>query len=295
MSEENNQIQEDEVGIEEGSNYSLWNGFKLDKAGASSLLKQEKYNLVTIVGLPDSGKTTLVVSLYELLQNNKFQNFSFKESRTLPGFELLAHPSRIVSEGKKAKTVRTSKMEGESFLQLKIVTKNNSFPILLSDISGEIFELVKDSVEETRQVSSFYRSNNIVIVFDANKLLSVEERHSAKEDCLSLICSLVESKILLPSTKVQIVFAKYDVINPEDDRMLKIISGIRERVEKQLSEANIYFTFHEVAARPENDRYEAGYGVESLMTKWCEVTPYKSIALAECELNTEFEKYLNRV
>ena len=121
----------------------------------------------------ESGKTTLLTSMYESFQDAPFGGYEFAGSATLPGFEQRCHEGRIESEGLGAHTLRTPAAVGASFLHLRLRTEDESrefSDLLLSDISGELFDRAKDSTDECKALSFLRRADRLVLLLDGARL-----------------------------------------------------------------------------------------------------------------------------
>ena len=85
--------------IEASSEININSGEALNPKEAEKVLCARPARVITVIGLSDAGKTTLISGLYDVLQNGSFADFSFIESQTLPAFELRCHLARAVSMG----------------------------------------------------------------------------------------------------------------------------------------------------------------------------------------------------
>src|SRR5437868_1064496 len=87
-----------ELWTEEVDVIDLAPGAELDEHEARALAVARANRLIVIAGPASSGKTTLVVSIYELFQWRAVPDWLFSGCATFRGFELRSHPSRIASE-----------------------------------------------------------------------------------------------------------------------------------------------------------------------------------------------------
>jgi len=63
-------------------------GTSLTPEGAADFLRSRRMQVIVVAGDEDSGKTTLLTSIYESLQASPMAGYRFAGSSTLPGFEL---------------------------------------------------------------------------------------------------------------------------------------------------------------------------------------------------------------
>ena len=68
-------------------------GRELNDAAALDLAKSRPVQWIVLAGPIDSGKTTLLTSLYELFQWREVEGYAFAGSSTLPAFEELCYLS----------------------------------------------------------------------------------------------------------------------------------------------------------------------------------------------------------
>src|SRR6266478_9212034 len=74
---------------------NLPTGKELDNLEAANLQVARPVRLVVVAGPIESGKTTLIASLYELFQWSRVSDYLFAGSNTLAGFEQKCYLSRI--------------------------------------------------------------------------------------------------------------------------------------------------------------------------------------------------------
>ena len=113
-------------------------GSTLSKDEIYHLSRETQTQLIILAGAYESGKTTILASIWQLYLKGPFAGYLFAGSHTLPGFEERCHYSMITSERAKATTKHTGFAE-ETILHLKInpSENNNSQNLLFSDLAGE--------------------------------------------------------------------------------------------------------------------------------------------------------------
>src|SRR5258706_16328307 len=92
-------------------------GYRLDSGGANEVTAQSLTNVILFAGTAESGKTTLLATLYLLFQKGPFATFSFAGSRTLVGFERRVHNARLSS---KLSIPRTERSKSSELLHLPV-------------------------------------------------------------------------------------------------------------------------------------------------------------------------------
>jgi len=124
----------------------LPSGEPLSVAAATDILRAHANRVIAVIGPMESGKTTLVASLYDVFQNGLFGGFSFMSSETLPAFEQRCHLARAASNRTTPNTERTSRSHGLKFYHLGLSLDHvRRVDLLLSDRSGEDFRVAADS------------------------------------------------------------------------------------------------------------------------------------------------------
>ncbi|MBE9583657.1 GTPase domain-containing protein [Mucilaginibacter sp. JRF] len=260
-----NKFLEDVVDVYSGKALELYDVNQISLSGVTKL--------IMLAGMPDAGKTTLILSLMHLFQTQPFfSDFIFAGSKTLLDFEEKAHPSKIDSDNDEPETNRTPDIPPQ-FLHIKLQNTKSlkTSNVLFTDISGEKFRAIKDSTETAKKFKLALRADSFVLFFDTKRVTSFEERASSKTSALGILRSLTEAQTLLPHTKIQIVFSRWDLFSNDEDEALhnEFISLLKNDIEKLLK-SNYNLSYFEVAARPSLGEYEFGYGIEDLLKAWFE-------------------------
>ena len=113
-----------------------------EAADANAVTASVDARVIVVAGPKDSGKTTLVSSLYQqFLMNQQFAHFSFVSSRTLRAWELRCRLARVSSGGLSPDSARTLVAEEGNFLHLRLrgVESSDTVDLLLSDWPYETF------------------------------------------------------------------------------------------------------------------------------------------------------------
>lgn len=264
------------VSFPESEFTDLPSGEALSIAQASDVAKDDKSTLVIIAGSFNSGKTTILTSLFEAFQEAPFANFQFRGSRTLRAFENRCHLGRVESGNDDADTTHTSMREGISFLHLALGSVDRSYfrhaNLLLSDISGELFKRLRDSSEVAKEFSPMSRANHLCVVIDGEKLVARTSRHIARNDSRSILRSIIESDRLRPDCVIDIAVTKWDLVAATADTAegSEVIEFINETKAILMALASRFVVrFHEIAARPERTaKVPFAHGLPTLLRSW---------------------------
>lgn len=274
-------------------------GKSLTLTEANKIARSSLTRLIILAGMPDAGKTTLILSLMYLFDNNpSYVNYIFAGSETLLDFEEKSHPSKIDSQKKEEITVRTP-FGPPSFLHLKVIDskkERKAVDLLFTDISGEAFKSLRDNTQECKNFSLGRRADHFTLFFDTQKLTSVRDRALSKSSGLGILRGLIEADTLLPDTNIQIVFSRYDLFGDNEKKNNEqYISTIKEEISKKYGE--LYkIEFIEIACRPKTGKFNFGHGLEKLFPIWVERSSLDSARANSQELvhqntNRQFMKY----
>ncbi len=282
---------------------ALPNGEALNSDAAREITQSALTRLIILAGAPGSGKTTLLTSIYESFQERPFAGYMFAGSRTLPGFERRCHLGRMVSERMTADTELSRLLPGQypQLLHLRVRAEDLVRPaqdLLLSDLPGETFRLVKDSTEECRKLSILGRTDHFVLFLDGDKISKTESRAEVMTDGASLLRSCLDAELLGKHSLVDVLFTKWDKVqsSPDKDKTEEYI----DRGEKQMKdrfEARVgRLRFFRVAARPdENSTLPFAHGLSQVFPSWIEESALFSTPSQnerEPQWPSEFDRYL---
>jgi hypothetical protein len=255
-------------------------GSDLTEANAMALAKSRPVRWVVIAGPVGAGKTTLLTSIYELFQWGKIPNYIFAGSGTLPAFEQICHLSRIESESEEEDTPRTLyDDQGPKYLHLRVAAaKAPSIRIdfLFTDVSGEMFEHVRDSTDACKDLAFLQRAGNFILLLDSKKALRPDKRWATIEEARTILRSCLDSQMLSADCVVTVLWSKFDYFvesgdNTEDQAFRKQVA---KEFNELFGERVSHLHFGEVAARPTKARKLGfGKGTVELLDGWITLCP----------------------
>lgn len=231
----------------------LFSGSALASADAEPITLRSRTHLMVFAGAEGSGKTTVIASIYEYLNQGPFAGFRFAGSRSLLGFEEICHLNRIASGGIEPDTQRTRLTDEAKYYHLAVRGMTPSAArrdILLSAMSGELFRMAKDSREEAERLTFLRRADTIVVLVDGERLANTAHRTSAQADAADILDSLLDAGMVSPSSQVDVVFSKLDRITAAGQVALDFVARTREKFEARFRTRIPHLTFRSVAARP---------------------------------------------
>lgn len=250
-------------------------GKELNDDGAQALAKSRPVEWIVLGGPSDSGKTTLLTSLYELFQWNKVKGHAFAGSITLPGFEERCYLSRRDSGNPKPHTRRTP-YEGPDPKYLHLRTRSNSqlrqfTDFLFTDVSGEMFDHARDSVPECKKMYFLKRAHHLLLFLDSGKAVQTTKRWRIVEDTKALLRSCMDSEMIWEKCIVSVVWSRFDYFMAKDMEPdhSQFRNDAEEEFRRAFSKLGSRLKFSEVAARPlEVPELHIGHGVQALFDEW---------------------------
>ena len=157
---------------------SIYSGDELLEEELTSISYKYRTRLILIMGEPNSGKTTLIASLFDLFQKGGYGGYIFAGSRTQLGFEKRCHLARL-SSGRLIPDTERTRSNDFHFLHLAVKNekaKSSIEHLLFADISGEQFRLARDYDEEMKRLNILNRADVIFCIADG--ALLVEKKTS---------------------------------------------------------------------------------------------------------------------
>lgn len=260
-------------------------GKELNDLAALDLAKSRPVQWIVLAGPTDSGKTTLLTSLYELFQWRKVEGYAFAGSNTLPAFEERCYLSRRDSGNVMPHTQRTPyKGPHPEYLHLRIRQTHGLRPardFLFTDVSGEMFEHARDSTTECKEMTFLNRAHHFLLFLDSAKGVQSEKRWAMVEDGRALLRSCVDSAMIPARCVVNIVWSRFDYFAAKeaDESHRNFRIETEEELRKTFDQLIPRLMFSEIAARPlEAPGLHFGHGVAPLLKQWA-ATPLEMTAL----------------
>jgi len=191
-----------------------WAGVSLGQRDISELAASRSLSLIGVIGVQNSGKTTLLTLLYCLIrQGKKIGDFSFSGSYTLPAWETLAYYMTWKPGNDISFPPHTPGTFGRipGILHLSLKHKSGKLhDILITDAKGEWFKDWATSIEiATSQTPNWIHkfSNAFVLVADCEELAG-PNRGTARDDLKDLYNRLSNG---LNARALAIAWTKSDV------------------------------------------------------------------------------------
>jgi hypothetical protein len=270
-------------------------GTAFDPVSVYEVAREDVARVVVLAGEQRSGKTTLLASLYELFQEGPVGPFAFAGSKTLPAFEERCHDARMASGRDDAETERTKPAEGFRFLHLALLDRERRCRrnLLIGDMSGELYDSLRDSSDECKKYDFVRRSDHFVAMLNGAKLA---EGHHAEtyNHARGLVRSLLDAGVLRSHSRVTLLTTKWDLImsaagEKARGRVAELEQHFRDTFSSKLQDIR----FERVAARPRAPGVSFAYGLDSLIGNWlgaAGIPPPQELPTAPSE--REFDRFV---
>lgn len=247
---------------------------------ARPITMERRSRLVLLVGPADSGKTTIVTSVYECLLLGPLGGFFFAGSATLPGFESRCHYSRL-GGGSTSDTERTKTAYTPHLLHLRLrdrASRRDAVDLLLSDYSGELFERAKDSTSELRLLPLFERADRIVVLLDGKRLADRTRRQGAVQDVRHFLRRACDAGMLHSASSVEVLVSKDDLIVTSGSKAatLAFVLEAQRSLSSEFEPRFRTWRMLRVAARPDNGGIRRARHLDVLLASWIDDRPVAS-------------------
>lgn len=239
---------------------------------ATMLLRRGPCNVISLVGPFDSGKTSLIAGMYDLLQRGPVAGYAFAGSSTMHSFERACHDSRRESEREAAHMERTER-GAVLFFHVDLVDKDceTKRAALFGNRAGEEYTFVQDEPDLAKSYPELKRSDVLTILVDGAKLLDAGERHQVRAQVRLTLRAFVEVGVALPWQRLALVLTKLDAVRKNEAGM----AGALRYFEMLLENVRLEYTSHfsdvqafSVAASPKTTNANRGEGMDRLLRYW---------------------------
>jgi hypothetical protein len=265
----------------------LFSGAALGATDAEVITLRSRAHLVVFAGAEGSGKTTMLASIYERLNQGPFAGFKFAGTRSLLGFEEICHLNRLASGGVQPDTQRTGLTEETMYYHLAL---RGAEPVaarrdvLLSAMSGELFRMAKDSQEDAERLTFLRRADTIVVLVDGERLANIAQRTSAQADAADILESVLDANMVSPSCQVEIIFSKFDRITAAGQSALDFLARTKDKFEGKFCARVPHLSFRNIAARPAPSSLpeSSECGLAEALASWVTLPPSSSQDEQQC-------------
>jgi len=286
---------------EQDDRIRLASGEALDTGSVDQFLLKRDARIIAIVGEQESGKTTLICSLYDRFCHDSFSGFSFAGSDTLVGFERRMHYSRWISGRSTPETLRTSASESIQFYHLALADSNCSLcrtDLLLSDRAGESYVAARDNSDALSGLIEVAKADVLVFLRDGGRLVIPNQRAGALYSARQTLRAFLDGGLIGADTAAQVVTTKYDLIlsDPDKEHVMGHLQNANAKLYESFGDRLASLTFWDVAARDPKGILEPAWQVDQLLRSWtsARVPPRAPCQPSQLRLINEFDRLLVR-
>lgn len=248
----------------------LPSGEELSHKETYPIMATEKSKFIVIIGAAESGKTTLITSLYQqFLKKEISKKYHFAGSQTLMAFEDRAYLTRIQSQQAQPDMKHTQRGSLDKILHLRIKNLNmQTFEnLLFTDVSGEDYESVIGNTDAAKEdFPTVYSAHCIVLLIDGKKFLNERYQDSVIQKSINILKTFQNANLLNEKSKIIVTVSKYDLIAKENNEdLILAVKNVLDKFFKQLPEIKNNLQWHRIAAMPcRDDKNYIGYGLDTL-------------------------------
>lgn len=228
----------------------------------SGMMGSRYVTVVGILGDPDSGKTSCLVSLYLMVANARLEGWSFADSRSLMAFEEIARGARDWNKGRPPEqmTMHTEMADDRrpGFLHLRLVRRADGrrVDLALPDLPGEWTTALVGTARTDR--FEFMKSAEAIwVILDGRALMDKERRQG-------VIIRLGQLAGRLRTMFDGMVPRMMIVVTHRDRHELE--SSITNRITDELAKRDVVARIHQVAPfSDDKGQVRAGFGLAELV------------------------------
>lgn len=241
----------------------------LESRRADHVLASLPSRMIGVIGMHDSGKTSVIAGLFDLFQEGPVANTIFAGSSTLHGLEMICHDARVTSNRDEPHSERTKRGEVR-FYHFDVLSDGLLQSVLIADRSGEEYEEVADLAANATAMFELRRADVITVLVDGRRLASSLDRADVMGATPLIIQGMVENGAFPRQPNLAIVLTKDDVVqaSPRKDQVqrdfLAIIDGIRDAFAFHFGEISHFVT----SASPKDANVMRGTGLAEMLEFW---------------------------
>lgn len=251
---------------------ALYPGDALSRAEASFRQSRRVSRVVGIVAPNDAGKTSLVASVYDLLQEGPIAGIAFAGSSTLIGFEKVCHDARAASRRNVPHMERTSVGTEATFFHLDLrPPRGEIMSLFIGDRSGEDYLAATDELVRANDFFELRRADVVTLLINGEHLASSAQRHDVKAVTPQIVDALVEAGAIRADGRLAVVLTKNDVVLTSNhvDRVHREFNGLVDDIAARHAGHLGTVERFIVAASPKDvENVKRGDGVDQLLLFW---------------------------
>lgn len=256
---------------------NIYRGRALNGIELYQMTARQKTQVILVAGAFGSGKTTMELALYQMFLRGRNKSLQFAGSKTLVDVVERSKGLRVTSGNPELDVERTSEAIEDKYFHMEVLDGGRErHNLIFTDFAGEIFEK-NGSAKGDALLEKFAGLPHIIVLVDGEKL-SGRLKDQALVGCKCVITKLLQTKIIVDSTNVHLVYSKNDkILESKNPNIEEIIVRNNDKVKKMLGDRQGKFFVHRVAAISQNIDKAVNYdGLEELLESClCNVVVHK--------------------
>lgn len=238
---------------------------------AAGLLRAGPTRIVAIIGPSDSGKTSLIASLFDLFQEGPVAGFEFARSQSFHAFERACHDARSASRRGVPHINRTPRGEVRFYhLQVGNDGSNDGINLVLGDRAGEEYRAAADDASVAKALPEVCRADTLTLLVDGERLLNAGMRHNVRSEITMIVQAFVDGGAITKGQRLALVLTKFDLVQNSSDRLRaeadfdSLLVNLKRFFGNNFSSLEAF----RIAASPKIEAVRRGSGVGELMAYW---------------------------
>ncbi|SFB61061.1 TRAFAC clade GTPase domain-containing protein [Azotobacter beijerinckii] len=262
---------EDEPAEGGGESVNLRAADTLTPSAASGLLRAGEARVIAILGSSDSGKTSLIASLYDLFQEGPVAGIEFMRSQTLHAFEHTCHDARAASRRGEPHMNRTPLGEVRFYhLEIGGGAAGQGLALVLGDRAGEEYREASDDASIASAFSEVVRADSLTVLVDGERLLDAGARHNLRSEVILMLQALRDGDSLSSGSRLALVLTKLDTVqkSPHAERTARDFEALLADLRRLFGDVLSTVEPFRIAASPKTEVLARGTGVPELLLFW---------------------------
>jgi hypothetical protein len=256
---------------------ALHPGTSLDLADARDITRRSRAVLVSIAGMAESGKTSLLARFHQQFQMGPVGDYEFAGSRTLMRFEELNWRATVESGADTPSMDHTSRRYDNSCLHVAVQHKDGHQPhidLLLNDISGDTYPDAISALSVCETLLCMRRADHLAVVVDGGAMVDRHRRHDHSAKAVNFVDLLLQTGQIGSQTMLHLIITKQDELNaePEDAASHKTVKSLEDTFQNKFKSQVAVVHNWRIAARPLDGTMPTTETIAALFSKFVSST-----------------------
>lgn len=251
--------------------------------------------VVTLIGDRDSGKSTLICSIYDRFLHGPFAGLKSSGVLTITGLEKRAHLERVESGRITPDTQHTSHGEGLRYFHFGTSSEDDAekrSALLVSDRAGESYKNARGNPTLLSALKELPLADYLVVMVDGGRVADLTTRAGSFFAVRQTLQMLADHQPKDANYQIQVVVTKTDLIEATEDaaELRTSVNDFKARLKDSFADRFSSLAFFEIAARATMGEYPAAYGVDRLLQSWLAGPKLRrGVTASETLVETEFD------